>query len=327
MANEPFYITTPIYYVNDYPHIGHAYTTVAADVLARYHRLCGKEVFFLTGTDEHGQKIEKTAQKNGETPIDLADRVVKRFESLWQALHISHDDFIRTTQLRHQKGAVAFFEACLAKGDIYLGDYEGWYAVNDEAFLTDTQVSELGEEELEKNPAYIQLKEQTYYFKLSKYQEALLQHIEKHPEFIQPVSRKNEVVSFIKQGLKDLSVSRTSFQWGIKLPNDDKHVMYVWMDALSNYMTALGYGDDEKKLANFWPANVHLVGKDILRFHAIFWPAFFAFGWDRASQNDFCAWLVDGGRRKNVQIQRQFCRSVCIDPRLWRRSFSLFLAA
>lgn len=293
---DTFYITTPIYYVNDYPHIGHAYTTVAADVLARYYRMLGRKVHFLTGTDEHGQKIEKTASKNGETPIELADRVVKRFEHLWDELAISHDDFIRTTENRHEKGALKFFQACLDKEDIYLGEYEGWYAVNDEEFLTDTQVKELGEEELEKNPNIILLKEKTYYFKLSKYQDALLAHIDKHPEFIQPESRRNEVISFIKQGLKDLSVSRTSFDWGIPLPNDKEHVMYVWMDALSNYITALGYGGNEEKMEDFWPADVHLVGKDILRFHTIYWPAFlmsagvalpktvFAHGW----------WTVEG---------------------------------
>jgi methionyl-tRNA synthetase len=296
MNNTPFYITTPIYYVNDYPHIGHAYTTVAADVMARYHRLMGKPVYFLTGTDEHGQKIQRTAAKNEETPIDLANRVVQRFEKLWQVLNISHDDFIRTTQMRHKKGALELFQRCFDNGDIYPGQYEGWYAVNDEEFLTETQVQEMGLEKLEADPNIIRLKETTYYFRLSKYQDALLAHLDQHPEFVQPEARRNEVRRFIEQGLKDLSISRTSFDWGIALPQDDKHVMYVWMDALSNYITALGFGQNQEKMNTFWPASVHMVGKDILRFHAIFWPAFllsaglplpktvFAHGW----------WTVEG---------------------------------
>lgn len=295
MSNQRFYITTPIYYVNDYPHIGHAYTTVAADVMARFHRMRGYEVFFLTGTDEHGQKIEKTAQKTGETPMQLADRVVIRFKTLWEKLNISHDHFIRTTDQDHKTGALKFFETCFEKGDIYLGDYEGWYAVNDEEFLTDTQVQELGDA-IHNNPNIVRLKEKTYFFKLSKYQDRLLEHIQKHKEFIQPESRRNEVIKFIERGLRDLSISRTSFQWGIPLPQDPKHVMYVWFDALSNYLTAVGYGDEKKDFKQWWPASLHLVGKDILRFHAIFWPAFlmsaglelpktvFAHGW----------WTVEG---------------------------------
>ncbi|MCB0327260.1 MAG: methionine--tRNA ligase [Bdellovibrionales bacterium] len=292
---DAFYITTPIYYVNDYPHIGHAYTTVAADVLARYHRLCGAPVFFLTGTDEHGQKIEKAAEKNGERPIELADRVVTRFESLWKALDISIDDFIRTTQDRHKKGALALFQKCLDKGDIYEGEYEGWYNVSDEEFLTETQVQELGSD-IEKNPNFVRLKEKTYFFRLRRYQKQLLEHIESHPEFIAPLSRKNEVLSFLKQDLRDLSISRSSFSWGIALPNDPSHVMYVWFDALSNYLSALGYPESTDHYNNFWPAQLHLVGKDILRFHAVFWPIFlmsaelplpkqvFAHGW----------WTIEG---------------------------------
>ena len=293
--SQKFYITTPIYYVNDYPHIGHAYTTVAADVMARFHRMQGSEVFFLTGTDEHGQKIEKTAKQTNETPMQLADRVVQRFKTLWEKLNISHDHFLRTTDREHIFGALHFFQQCFEKGDIYLGDYEGWYAVNDEEFLTDTQVQELGDA-IHNNPNIVRLKEKTYFFKLSKYQDKLLEHIKKHPKFIQPESRRNEVIKFVERGLKDLSISRTSFQWGIPLPQDPKHVMYVWFDALSNYLTAVGYGRDEKMLKKWWPANIHLVGKDILRFHCIFWPAFlmsagvelpetvFAHGW----------WTVEG---------------------------------
>lgn len=294
--SSPYYITTPIYYVNDYPHIGHAYTTVAADVMARYHRMKGSPVYFLTGTDEHGQKIQKAAEKNNETPIELADRVVQRFEKLWQDLHISHDDFIRTTQDRHQQGAKEVFRRCYDNGDIYAGQYEGWYAVNDEAFLTDTQVKELGEEALKQDPNIIWLKEETFYFRLSAYAQPLLDHIEAHPEFIAPESRRKEVKRFIEGGLKDLSVSRTSFEWGVPVPHEPNHVMYVWMDALSNYISALGFPNKSDLYETFWPANVHLVGKDILRFHTVYWPAFlmsagltlpkqvFAHGW----------WTVEG---------------------------------
>ncbi len=290
-----YYITTPIYYVNDYPHIGHAYTTVAADVMARFHRMYGKEVYFLTGTDEHGQKIEKAAKASNETPIQLADRVMLRFQTLWEKLNISHDQFIRTTNRDHMFGALHFFQTCFDKGDIYLGDYEGWYAVNDEEFLTDTQVQELGDA-IHNNPNIVRLKEKTYFFKLSKYQQPLLDYINAHKDFIQPESRRNEVVKFIERGLKDISISRTSFQWGIQLPQDPKHVMYVWFDALSNYITAIGYGKDEASMKKWWPADMHMVGKDILRFHCIFWPAFlmsaglplpksvFAHGW----------WTIEG---------------------------------
>lgn len=292
---EKFYITTPIYYVNDYPHIGHAYTTVAADVMARFYRMQGREVFFLTGTDEHGQKIEKTAKLTNEKPMELADRVVVRFKSLWEKLNISHDHFLRTTDREHIFGALHFFQTCFKNDDIYLGDYEGWYAVNDEEFLTDTQVQELGDA-IHNNPNIVRLKEKTYFFKLSKYQDKLLKHIKANPEFIQPESRRNEVIKFIEKGLKDLSISRTSFKWGIPLPQDPNHVMYVWFDALSNYLTAVGYGRDEKLLQKWWPANVHLVGKDILRFHCIFWPAFLMSAGVELPQSVFAHgwWTVEG---------------------------------
>ncbi|MEZ4705028.1 MAG: methionine--tRNA ligase [Bdellovibrionota bacterium] len=321
---DTFYITTPIYYVNDYPHIGHAYTTVAADVLARYHRQRGKKVHFLTGTDEHGQKIEKAAQKKGESPIELADRVVGRFEGLWEALNISHNDFIRTSQDRHKQGALDFFQRCLDQGDIYEGEYEGWYSVNDEEFLTETHIAELGKD-IENDPNIVRLKESTYFFRLSKYQDQLLQHIESHPHFIAPESRKNEVISFIKQGLKDLSISRTSFSWGIPLPNNSKHVLYVWFDALSNYITALDFHNQGKLYQEFWPANVHLVGKDILRFHAIFWPIFlmsaglplpeqiFAHGW----------WTVEG--QKMSKSKGNFVDPFAFVDQYGRDAFRYFL--
>ncbi len=292
---QPFYVTTPIYYVNDVPHIGHAYTTLACDVLARYKRARGHEVFFLTGTDEHGQKVEKAAQTRGETPNELADRVVKRFQALWERLNISHTDFIRTTQERHKKGVWKLFENIQAKGDIYLGEYEDWYCTPCETFWTETQLLDGNCPDCGRPTD--KLKEESYFFRMSKYQEALLAHIEANPDFIQPKSRRNEILSFVREGLRDLSISRTTFSWGIPVPDNEKHVIYVWFDALTNYITALGYPDDpEGNFARFWPVDAHVIGKDILRFHTVYWPTFllaaglplpkkvFAHGW----------WTVEG---------------------------------
>jgi methionyl-tRNA synthetase len=291
-----FYVTTPIYYVNDVPHIGHAYTTIAADVIARFRRLRGEDVFFLTGTDEHGQKIERAAQASGIEPIELADRVVLRFKNLWENLNITNDDFIRTTEDRHKMAVQAIFRIIEGKGDIYLGEYEGWYDVRNEAFVTDTQLEEYMNLPESTRPPLERIKEESYFFRLSKYQEKLLEHYRKHPEFIQPKNRRNEVVRFVEGGLKDLSVSRTTFSWGIPVPGDSKHVIYVWFDALTNYLTAAGFPDNSENLNEIWPADIHLVGKDILRFHAVYWPAFlmsaglslphqvFAHGW----------WTVEG---------------------------------
>jgi len=292
--NPRYFITTPIYYVNDSPHIGHAYTTIAADVMARYRKLTGDSVFFLTGSDEHGQKIEKAAEGNNERPIELADRVVIRFMDLWKRLNISNDDFIRTTEERHKIAVQHFFEHIKAKGDIYLGEYEDWYCIPCESFWTDTQLVE-GKCPDCKRPVE-KVKEQSYFFRMSKYQDQLLDYIEKNPDFIQPSYRKNEVVSFVKSGLRDLSISRTSFKWGIPVPGDERHVIYVWFDALVNYLSAAGYPGDIDRLNDIWPADLHLVGKDILRFHAVYWPTFlmsaglplpkkvFAHGW----------WTVEG---------------------------------
>src|SRR6185369_6835 len=289
-----FYVTTPIYYVNDVPHIGHAYTTVAADVLARYKRLMGFDVYFLTGSDEHGQKVEKAATTAGETPLELADRVVKRFQALWERLGISHNDFIRTTQERHKKGVTHIFRDILDKGDIYLGEYEDWYCTPCETFWTETQLIEGRCPDC--NRRVEKLKEESYFFRMSKYQEQLLAHIEANPDFIQPKSKRNEIVSFISEGLRDLSVSRTTFSWGIPVPGNDRHIIYVWFDALTNYITALGYPDETGNYGRYWPVDVHLIGKDILRFHAVYWPTFlmaaglplpkkvFAHGW----------WTVEG---------------------------------
>jgi methionyl-tRNA synthetase len=271
-VSRKFYITTPIYYVNDVPHIGHTYTTVVADVVSRFRRMLGQDVYFLTGTDEHGQKIERAAQAKGLRPIELADQVVERFRDLWKTLGISNDDFIRTTEDRHKRGVEKLFERVWKKGDIYKDAYSGWYCTSCEAFFTESQVVDGRCPDQGHKVDWTQ--EESYFFRLSKYQQPLLEHYRAHPDFVFPESRRNEVVAFVESGLKDLSISRSSFSWGIPFPNDPKHVLYVWFDALANYMTALGYGADRRLYARYWPADVHLVGKDILRFHAVYWPAF-----------------------------------------------------
>jgi len=272
-----YYITTPIYYVNDKPHIGHAYTTLACDVLARFKRLDGYNVRFLTGTDEHGQKVEKSAQTAGVDPQTFTDRVSQNFRDLAQAMKFTHDDFIRTTEPRHKAATQALWKRLEERGHIYLGGYEGWYSVRDEAFFTETELTKgPNGEKLAPTGAPVEwVEEPSYFFRLSAWQEPLLKFYEENPDFIMPNSRRNEVLSFVKGGLQDLSISRTSFKWGVPVPGDDKHIMYVWLDALTNYITALGFPDENADLyKNFWPADVHMVGKDILRFHAVFWPAF-----------------------------------------------------
>lgn len=293
---KKFYITTPIYYVNDIPHIGHAYTSIAADVIARFRRLKGDEVFFLTGTDEHGQKIEGAAKARGEKPTELADRVVVRFKKLCEKINISNDDFIRTTEDRHKKSVQEIFRMIENRGDIYLGEYEGWYDIRNEAFITETQLEELRSLPEDIRPRIEKVKEESYFFRLSTYTEPLLKHYKENPEFIEPSYRRNEVIRFVERGLRDLSISRTTFTWGIPVPGNPKHVIYVWFDALTNYLTAAGYPDKEDMFNEIWPANIHLVGKDILRFHTVYWPAFllsagltlpqkvFAHGW----------WTVEG---------------------------------
>jgi methionyl-tRNA synthetase len=269
---EKFYVTTPIYYPSDRLHIGHAYCTVATDTLARMKRLCGYDVMFLTGTDEHGQKIEKIAQEKGVTPKAYVDGIVSSIRDLWKLLDITNDDFIRTTDDRHVKSVQKIFEQLYRQGDIYKSEYEGWYCTPCESFWTDRQLKDgkcpdCGRE--------VQLtKEESYFFRASKYADKLIQYIEEHPDFIQPVSRKNEMLkNFLLPGLEDLCVSRTSFTWGIPVSFDQKHVMYVWIDALSNYITALGYlSDDDSKFKKYWPADLHIVGKEIIRFHTIIWP-------------------------------------------------------
>jgi len=269
---KTFYITTPIYYPSGNLHIGHAYTTVAGDAMARYKRMRGYDVMFLTGTDEHGQKIQRKAKEKGVTPQQYVDEIVAGIQELWKKLDISNDDFIRTTQERHKKSVEKIFKKLLDKGDIYLGEYEGWYCTPCESFFTERQLVD-GKCPDCGRPVE-KVKEESYFFRMGKYVDRLLQYYEENPDFIQPESRKNEMINnFIKPGLEDLAVSRTTFDWGIKVPGDPKHVIYVWIDALSNYITALGYGsDDDSKYLKYWPADVHLVGKEIVRFHTIYWP-------------------------------------------------------
>jgi methionyl-tRNA synthetase len=275
-SRSTFYITTPIYYVNDVPHIGHAYTTIIADAIGRFKKLVEKDVFFLTGTDEHGQKVEKAAAERGLKPIELADQVVGRFKDLWKALNISYDYFIRTTESFHEKGVQKIFQKLRDKGDIYKGLYKGWYCVSDEYFLPeDVPLEEEGYKicpDCGKRAEIVS--EECYFFKLSAYQDRLLEFYTQNPSFVRPPSRMNEVVSFVRQGLKDLSITRTTVKWGIPVPGDPDHTIYVWFDALHNYVTGVGYDWKIDRFEKYWPATIHLIGKDILRFHAIFWPAF-----------------------------------------------------
>ncbi|ATW26466.1 methionine--tRNA ligase [Candidatus Formimonas warabiya] len=272
MSKKSFYITTPIYYPSDNLHIGHAYTTVAADAMARYKRMQGYDVWFLTGTDEHGQKIERKAKSVGKQPLEFVDGIVDGIKHLWDKMLISNDDFIRTSEERHKKVVQHIFKKIYENGDIYKSEYEGWYCTPCETFFTERQLAENQVCPDCGRPVEL-VKEESYFFKMSKYAERWLQYIEDNPDFIQPVTRKNEMVNFVKQGLEDLCVSRTTFSWGIPVPINEKHVIYVWFDALTNYISALGYGtEDDHLFQKFWPADVHLVGKDIVRFHTIIWP-------------------------------------------------------
>jgi methionyl-tRNA synthetase len=293
-TDRPFFVTTPIFYVNDTPHLGHAYPTVAADALARFMRLDGRRVKFLTGTDEHGQKVERSAQALGLTPQQFADRVSAAFREMDRVLDISYDDYIRTTEERHIHGVQALWQELERRGEIYRGRFAGWYCVRDEAFYDE---SELIDGRAPTGAEVEWLEEENYFFRLSAWQERLLAFYEAHPDAIAPRSRRNEVISFVGAGLKDLSISRTSFSWGIPVPENPDHVIYVWLDALTNYITALGYPSVENsEFSTFWPTALHIVGKDILRFHAVYWPAFlmaagieppcriFAHGW----------WTVEG---------------------------------
>ena len=270
-----FYITTPIYYVNDKPHIGHAYTTLACDILARYHKLKNEDVYFLTGTDEHGQKVEKASIEDSSNPQTFSDKMSNNFRELVSFLNCNINDFIRTTEKRHKKAAQSLWNKLLDNNQIYLGNYEGWYSVRDEAFYLENELIKKDNKLLAPSGAEVEwLKEESYFFKLSEWQDKLIEYYTNNPTAIAPKTRFNEVLSFIRGGLKDLSVSRTTFKWGVPVPNNDKHIMYVWIDALTNYLTSIGYPDEKNLLfINYWPGT-HIVGKDILRFHAVYWPAF-----------------------------------------------------
>jgi len=276
-TKEPYYITTAISYPNGPPHIGHAYELIATDVIARFHRLDGRDVHFLTGTDEHGIKMEQTARKDGISPRELSDRITPRFREMAERLNASNDDFIRTTEERHKIASQAIWQAMVESGDIYLDKYAGWYSVRDEAYYAEDELTkdESGEFVSPQGTPVEWVEESSYFFKLSAYGDRLLAHYEENPTFIQPDTRRNEVTSFVKSGLRDLSISRTTFDWGVPVPDDEDHVMYVWVDALTNYITGIGYPDVESdQFKRFWPANVHVIGKDIVRFHAVYWPAF-----------------------------------------------------
>ncbi|MHC5307288.1 methionine--tRNA ligase [Bartonella sp. LJL80] len=274
---EKFYITTPIFYPNGNPHIGHAYNAIATDAMARFQRADDKDVFFLSGTDEHGLKMQQTAEKEGITPQELADRNSAVFQKMLATLNCSNDDFIRTTEPRHFAACQALWQLMEANGDIYLDRYAGWYSIRQEAYYdeSDTEVGEDGiRREKEVGSPVEWNEEESYFFRLSRYEKPLLDYFEQHPDFIGPNERRNEIISFVKSGLKDLSISRTTFNWGIPVPGNPKHVMYVWVDALTNYLTAVGFPDKTAAKKDFWPANAHIIGKDIIRFHAIYWPAF-----------------------------------------------------
>ncbi len=318
--DKHFYITTPIYYVNDKPHLGHAYTSVACDMIARFKRLDGYNVHFLTGTDEHGQKVEKSADAAGVKPKDFVDSVAVHFQDMNRLMNISCDDVIRTTEPRHIKSAQALWKRMEERGHIYLGSYSGWYSVRDEAYY---QESELIGGKAPTGAEVEWVEEPSYFFKLSALEKPLLEFYERHPDFIAPISRRNEIISFVKGGLKDLSISRTTFSWGIPVPNDPKHIMYVWLDALANYLSALGFPEKTPLMEHFWPADLHMVGKDILRFHTVYWPAFliaadlplpkrvFAHGW----------WTVEGEKMSkslgNVIAPAELVEQYGLDQTRW----------
>jgi methionyl-tRNA synthetase len=277
-AKPRYYITTAISYPNGVPHIGHAYEVIATDAIARFMRLDGYDVYFLTGTDEHGQKIQQTATREGLTPRELVDRNVQAFQAMVERMNCSNDDFIRTTQPRHHAASQAIWEKMEANGDIYLAKYAGWYSVRDERYFAEdeTRLNEQGQRlSIETGTPVEWVEEESYFFRLSAYQDRLLALYEQHPDFVLPKERLNEVASFVRGGLQDLSISRTTFDWGVRVPGNDKHIMYVWVDALTNYITAIGYPDvDGAMFKKYWPADLHVIGKDIVRFHAVYWPAF-----------------------------------------------------
>ncbi len=298
-----FYLTTPIYYVNDAPHIGHAYTTLIGDASARWHRLKGEDVFFLTGTDEHGLKVQQAAEANGVTSREWADRTVERFKDAWRLLDISNDDFIRTTEPRHYAAVTKLLQACYDAGDIELDTYRGWYSVSDEEYVAVGDV----EEYRARGRKVVEMEEENYFFRLSRYQDRLLQWYDAHPDVIHPGSRRNEVIGLIKGGLHDFSVSRTSLTWGVPIPWDPRHVTYVWFDALTNYITAAGYGQPgaEERFAHWWPG-IHLIGKDIIRFHCTYWPAMLlSAGLEPPADWFVNGWLLVGGAKMSKTALNQ----------------------
>jgi methionyl-tRNA synthetase len=302
--SKNFYITTPIYYPNGEPHLGHTYTTIAADALARFHRLNGQKTFFLTGMDEHGIKMVKTAAEQKLEPGELADRMVPIFQNFWKEIGISNDDFIRTTQPRHKSAVQEIVRRLLANDDIYLGSYEGWYDEGQEEFVTETDAKSRDYKSAISGRPLTRYSEQSYFFRLKKYVPRLLEYIEANPQFISPVIRRNEVVSKLKQGVEDFSISRATLKWGIPLPNDPGHVLYVWIDALSNYITALGYASaDETLFKEFWPADLHVIGKEILWFHTVYWPAIL-FSLDLPLPKKVYAhgWWTSGGRKMSKSM-------------------------
>ena len=296
MTKDTFYITTPIYYVTDEPHIGHAYNAVAADFIARYHRLAGHKVFLLTGTDEHGQHVARAAERRGMQPQAWCDEIVPKWKQVWERLEISYDDFIRTTEERHINPVGKFWQKVFETGDVYLGKYEGPYCVSCETFYQPDEVPD-GMCPIHERPVET-VNEENYFFRLSSYQDRLLDLYDKNPDFVKPESRLNEAVSFVKSGLDDLSISRTSFTWGIPVPWDSKHILYVWIDALLNYVTAAGFEDDPLRFGRLWPADYHLIGKDILRLHAVIWPAMLmAVGIELPKTVFAHGWLTVGGKK------------------------------
>ena len=298
---DNFYITTPIYYPSAKPHMGHAYSSIVADFFARLKRIQGHKVFFLTGTDEHGQKIQRAAEKSNKDPLKFCDEISKTIRNLSSILNLSNDDFIRTTEKRHATAVTNLWNILEKKEEIYLSKYSGWYSVSDEAFYNEDEIEDLEGKKISKSSGspVEWVEEESYFFKLSKWQEPLLKFYSENPKFILPESRKNEVISFVKSGLKDLSVSRKSFSWGIKVPSNKDHVIYVWLDALTNYLSALNYPKETEKLyKDFWPANIHIIGKDILRFHAVYWPAFLLAAGIKPPQRVYGhGWILSGDEK------------------------------
>ncbi len=319
---EPFYITTAISYPNGPPHIGHAYEAIATDAIARFQRMRGRDVFFLTGTDEHGLKMAQTARERGIAPGALAEEMSGYFREMNETLDISFDRFIRTTEAAHHKASQAIWKAMADNGDLYLGRYEGWYSVRDEAYYDEKELvtADSGERLSPQGTEVEWTVEESWFFRLSAYQERLLEHYAAFPDFIRPESRRNEVMRFVEGGLSDLSISRTSFDWGVKVPGNEKHVMYVWLDALTNYLTGVGYPDESEQYRRFWPADVHVIGKDVVRFHAVYWPAFLmSAGIPLPKQVFGHGWLLSRGEkmgktRGNVVDPRDLVRAFGVDP-------------